>query len=128
MEPGFKERLDDLLYGTCDYTVFYGWHPKGSELPRLAALGYPHPSGGRWCIGTILQFLSHSLKICVYTLLVDMLDGDPVDSWCSPALVCGNSQPGAPEVAGIDNPTPQLTVSPFRVLLTPLIEFSLHAE
>jgi hypothetical protein len=87
MEPGFKERLNDLLYGTRDYTVFYGWHSEGPELPRLAGLGYPHSSGGRRCVGTGLQFLSHALKICAYSLRVDMLDGDPVDTRRSFALV-----------------------------------------
>ena len=41
---------------------------------RLAAPGYPYPSGGKRCVGTTLQFLSHSLKTCVYPLRVDMLD------------------------------------------------------
>jgi hypothetical protein len=41
-ERGFKERLDDLLDGTLDHTVFYGWHPEGPELPWFTTFGYPH--------------------------------------------------------------------------------------
>jgi len=83
----FKERLDDLLHGTCDYTVFYGWHPEGSELPRFAGLGYPHSPGGRWCVGISFQFPSRVLKLWVYSLRVDVLDGNPVDARRSLALV-----------------------------------------
>ena len=86
-ESGFKERLDDLLDGTGNYSVFYRWHPERSELPRFATLGYPHPSGRRRNVGTILQLLSHSFQICVYALRVDVFYGDPVDPWSSLALV-----------------------------------------
>ena len=87
MKSGFKERLHGLLYGAGNYSVFYGRHAEGPELPRFATLGYQHSPGGRWCIGIDLQFLSHSLKICVYSLRVDVFDSDPVDARCSLALV-----------------------------------------
>ena len=110
-ERGFKERLDDLLHGTLYNTVFYGRHTEGPELPRFAGLGYPALSAREiGTIGTRPQFLPHALKICVFSLRTDMLDGNPVDARRSLALVCGNGPPGTPQVAAVGNPTPQLAV------------------
>ncbi len=125
---GFKERLDDLLYGALDHTVYYDWHPEGAELPRFARFGYPHSPCGTRYKRARTELLSQTLKECGYTLLLDVLDGDPVDARRSLALTCGNRSPGAPQVARVNNPTPQLTVCSFGIFPTPLIELSLHAE
>jgi hypothetical protein len=36
-KPGFKERLDNLLYGTGNYAVFYGWD--GSRQQHIITAG-----------------------------------------------------------------------------------------
>jgi hypothetical protein len=87
MERGFKQRLDDLLYGTRDYTVFYDWHPEGPELPRFAGLGYPHPESGARYVGVSTKLLSHALQECGFPSPVNVLDGDPVDPRRSFALI-----------------------------------------
>ena len=101
---------------------------EGPELPQLAGLGYQLSSGWARHIDTLPQFLPQSFEILGFPKLPDMLDGDPVDARRSLALVCGNRSPSTPQVAAIGNPAPQLTVLPFGILPTPLIEFSLHAE
>jgi hypothetical protein len=127
-EPGFKERLDDLFYGTGGHTIFYYWHPEGAELPRFTRLGYPlSPCRARY-VGARTELLSQTLKECGFPLPLDVLDGDPVDARRSLALPRGNRSPGTPQIAQVDNPTLQLTVLSFRVFPTPLEEFSLHAE
>ena len=127
-ERGFKKRLDDLFHGTLYNTVFYGSYPQGPELPRFTGLGYPPATGGTRYIGTRSKLFPYSLQVGVYPKLTDMLHGNPVNTRSSFALIGGNCSPGTAQVAAIGNPVPQLTVLPFGVLPTPLIEFSLHVE
>jgi hypothetical protein len=125
---GFKERLDDLLYGARNHTVLHGWHPEGPELPRFTRLGYPHSASGTWYIGARTKLSSQTLQECGFPLPMNALDGDPVDTRRSFALICGNRSPGTPQIAAIGNPTPQLAILPFGIFPTPLIESSLHVE
>jgi hypothetical protein len=57
-----------------------------------------------------------------------MRHGYPVNAGRSFALICGNGSPGAPQIADIGTPIPQIAVRSFGVTPTPLIELSLHAE
>src|SRR5271157_4576732 len=124
----FKERLDDLLHGTRDHTVFHGWYPEGPELPRFTWLGYPHPASRIWYIRARTQLSPHPLQECSFPLPMNAFDSNPVDPWRSLALVGGNGPPGTLQIAAVGNPTPQFAILPFGIFPTPLIEFSLHVE
>ena len=110
-EHGFKERLNDLLHGTLYDAVLHGCYAQGSELPRLAGLGYQLPSGRARHISALPQLLLQRSEILGFPKLPDMRDGDPVDARRSLALVRGNSPPGTPQVAQVGYPTPQFWMS-----------------
>ena len=86
-EPGFKDRLNDLLDGTLYNTVFQGRYRQRPELPRLAGLGYHLSPRRARQLRTLPQFLLDPFEILGFPKLPDMLDGDPVDTRRSLALV-----------------------------------------
>ncbi|MGB8842759.1 MAG: hypothetical protein WCC64_17020 [Aliidongia sp.] len=55
-------------------------------------------------------------------------DRHSVDPSRTPALVSGNPSPGYAEVAAINDPVPQVSVSVVGICTAPLIEFALNAE
>src|ERR1700723_722796 len=52
----------------------------------------------------------------------------PVDPGSTTAFVQSDFPPGAPQIAEVCNPVPQVTVAVFRMFPAPLIELALHVE
>jgi hypothetical protein len=102
---------------------------QGAELPRFARLGDELSAARARHISACPQLASQPVQVGVLAdVSANATHGLPVDACRALALVGSYTCPGAPQVARIDDPAPQLAVTLVGVLSTPLIQLALHAQ
>jgi len=128
-ELSFKDRLQDLFDRGLYDAIFDGGDAQGSELPGFASFRDQLSSTWARTVTTFSQFSSKSVKKRRLSFIsADTPHRLPVDTWRAFAFVGGNALPGAPQIAGVGKPSPQLTILLVGMLSTPLVQLPLHAE
>ena len=107
----------------------YRGDTQGTELPRFARLGDELSAAWARHISACPQLASQPVQVGVLAdVSADAAHGLPVDACRALALIGSYTRPGAPQVARVDDPVPQLAVTLVEVLPTPLIQLALHAQ
>ena len=102
---------------------------QGPERPRLARLGDELPTRWARSIRAIPQVVAKAFQKCrLSQSRANALDRRPIDACRAAAFVAGDPPPGAPKIAGIDDPVPQISIGVMGVCPAPLIELALNAE
>src|SRR5713101_2152002 len=93
------------------------WHPRPGRNPYAT------------CQNPASKLSSNLLEEeCFLPVASDASHCHPINARRSLAFVAGDASPGAPQVAQVGDPVPQLTVVVVGVFPTPLVQLPLHVE
>src|ERR1700746_3518972 len=128
-EASLEDRLQDILDRALNYAITHGRDTEGSELPRLPRLGDQLPSWGTRLVPATFQVAMELFQEQLHTHRhSDSRYCHPVDPGSTTPFVQSDFLPGAPQIAEVCNPVPQVAIAVFRMCPAPLIELALHAE
>ncbi len=124
-----ENRLQKVLDRALNDAVGDGGNTQGSELPWFARLGDQLPAARAWSIPSHPQVVAKPSEEDLASLTgANTRHRSPVDPGGATAFVGGNAPPGAPQVAEVCHPVPQIAVAAVGIGPAPLVELALNAE
>lgn len=128
-EACFEYGLQKLLDRRLNDAISDRGNSQGSELPWCAWLRDEFATARTRPVGAAPECSVQFPQVSACTLLLaNAAYGHPVDTWCALPFVPGHAIPGASQATNICHPVPQFTIRLAGIMLTPLIQLSLHAE